>query len=191
MKTNELKQLLARYYDGETSLEDENALKAYFNGDSAPEEFEADRKMFLFFAKESEVSIEDNGFDERILDKISRDKTERKSNIIRYATYAISGIAASLILFFNLNLNHPETPLFDKAILGGEHSPENPEKAYEETKKALILVSANLNKGFENLSRIDEFNNGLGQLQKLSKFEECTKTVLTIQEGLQHVLSQD
>lgn len=43
---NTVKELLARYYRGESTQDDEHALQQFFAGDAVPPELEADRRVF-------------------------------------------------------------------------------------------------------------------------------------------------
>jgi len=67
---------------------------------------------------------------------------------------------------------------------------EDPYKAYIETRKALVMVSENLNKGTrelsylnqfdkaaDNLEQLSRFNTGLMRLNHISKFDEAQNII--------------
>ena len=53
MELNKIKQLLGKYYEGITSVEEDQFLKDYFQNDSVPAELEADRELFSYTASEA------------------------------------------------------------------------------------------------------------------------------------------
>lgn len=75
-------QLLERYWDAETSLEEENILRAFFTQAEVPAGLE---KYRMFFASQKTEVAEKklgNDFDERILAMIENDETPHKARHI-------------------------------------------------------------------------------------------------------------
>lgn len=66
-----IRQLLDRYFQGETSLEEEEILRAFFSQTDVPEELGRYRDLFVYEVSEREQTVLDGDFDERLLSKIN------------------------------------------------------------------------------------------------------------------------
>ena len=62
-----IEQLLERYWAAETSLEEEDILRAFFSQKEIPAELEQYRALFVYEATEKESQMLGDDFDERIL----------------------------------------------------------------------------------------------------------------------------
>ena len=60
-------QLLERYWQAETTVEEENILRAFFSQTSIPEELEQYRCLFLYEATQSKTDTLGSDFDSRML----------------------------------------------------------------------------------------------------------------------------
>ena len=65
-----INQLLERYWQGETSLEEEEILRTFFSQISIPEELEPYRALFVFQTTEANAETLGDDFDERLLNII-------------------------------------------------------------------------------------------------------------------------
>ncbi len=52
MKTNDIEQLIERYFDGETTIAEEKKLHKFFAQKEVPEQFRAEKAMFNHFARQ-------------------------------------------------------------------------------------------------------------------------------------------
>ena len=82
-------------------------------------------------------------------------------NLLRVAASIIILAASYIIIDKNTNLFH--SPYDYQEI-------ENPDIAYKEAKKALLLVSSKLNNGFTDLQNLEKLNAGRKELQNLKSF---------------------
>lgn len=144
MNQEEIRQLLEKYYSGESTLSEDNLLREFFNREDIPADLKAEQAVFRFFSDNKEMPEPSADFEDRILTAI--DETEGKSGKKRLYTI-LSGVAATLILmaasyFFFFN----ERPIKDTY--------SDPEIAYAETMKILYDVSARLNRGTRALDKI-------------------------------------
>ncbi len=99
MNIPEIEILLAKYFEGQTSLEEESVLHRYFSESEVPEHLQADRDLFLGLAAEKTRETIHVDFEKDILGVVEETeiaKTEKRA--IPQSLYWISGIAASLIL---------------------------------------------------------------------------------------------
>lgn len=65
-----INQLLERYWKCETSLEEENILRAFFSQDSIPADLQRYQSLFAYEAKETADDVLGSDFDEKILSMI-------------------------------------------------------------------------------------------------------------------------
>jgi hypothetical protein len=89
--------LLDKYYKGETTLEEEKALKAHFTN---KENDSAEKDIFGYFQNESFVPKD---LEETIFAGLT--EKQHKSKIPRIWLLSISSVAASIIIFFSIYLN--------------------------------------------------------------------------------------
>ncbi len=53
----EVEKLIEKYYEGETSVAEENRLRKYLSGKNVPAKFEAEKAIFGYFANEKKKSV--------------------------------------------------------------------------------------------------------------------------------------
>lgn len=137
MESNNIRQLLEKYFDGETSIEDERILKNYFSSDTVASEFIAYKDLFGFYATEKKHT------------STRRFSIKKEANIRQVLSVAASMVVVVGIGFMLLK-TQPET----NTDLG---SFDDPEIAFIETQKALALIGQNLNKGKESISYLNKY----------------------------------
>lgn len=62
-----INQLLNRYWQGETSLEEEDILRAFFSQENIPAELMAYKPLFAYEAEEPKIDVLGDDFDNKIL----------------------------------------------------------------------------------------------------------------------------
>lgn len=70
-----IQQLVERYYNAETSLNEERILRAFFSQNDIPAELRPHRPVFAHMAREAAAGGLDAGFDTRLLAEIERRRT--------------------------------------------------------------------------------------------------------------------
>ncbi len=140
-----IKNLLDKYWAGESSLEEEATLRNYFQGDDIAPELKSFQPMFQFFTAASETESEQ--------DVLSQMDFE-EDNIIPLASrnspfYIFKRIAAILILAVSSFWAY-QMVTFDNDVQAHQldtFEEAEAEEAYRTTQAALQLISAKLNKG--------------------------------------------
>ena len=138
MEYNEIKNLLEKYFDGSTSVQEENDLKFYFSRNYVHQDFSKYQDVFNYYQSEEKL-VTNQEF-------LLKNKAKNK---IWFS------IAASLLLIASLS-----TLLYNKKIARqneGLGTYQNPEIAFKETQKALRMISQNVNLGVESLAFINEY----------------------------------
>ena len=185
MNFHRIEKLLERYFDGDTSLEDEKILKDFFQGKSIPPHLVSLKDSFDYFSKEKTKEELDESFDQKLLTKINHIELNNKRQIRQKYIYYVSGIAASVLIIISIFTNiDPFSSKFKDTF-------NDPQIAYEETKSALLLVSevfnrglkpadniAKFEEGLEQMSKIKSLRKGMQEFQKVSKFYETQEKVI-------------
>lgn len=168
MELNQIKQLLEKYYEGTTSLEEEQLLKNFFRYGSVPAELEADRELFVYTSVESTTQLMNSQLDKKLSDWIDKQETKKRKIDITSWGYRIAGVAAmiAIIVTCYLTFNHSQ----NKTVVKDTYN--NPEVAYAEAKRALLYVSQQLNKGTAPLGQMSKLNTGLDRLSSVSSLND-------------------
>jgi hypothetical protein len=182
-----IEELLEKYYNGETSLEDERKLQWYFQTYDVPLHLRPDAELFRSNYKRS--TEEDAP---ELTEKLARllDEQDKKSRFlipIRSLRW-ISGVAASIIILISLWIGFGRNTFRNHTKFADTYN--DPNIAYQETMKALLLVSQKLNAGTQELQQLKKYNQSLNKLEpilsfgpsiqnldKLSKFNEATELI--------------
>ncbi len=149
MDSNTIRSILDKYWEGESSLQEEATLREYFSRDDIPAEFESIRPMFQFFKNEQEAFL--NGdFEERLSSKLkAADNVKPRSHSL---TFYIKRAAAVAAIFIGVLFFVSKTTIFqvDDDLAGTTIDMDEKAEAlaaYAEAKAALMLISKKLNKG--------------------------------------------
>lgn len=139
-----IKEILDRYWEGETSLKEEQLLKTYFNSNEVAKELESFRPLFIYYNKQSK--------------KTSTQSFEGLKNkrVVHRLLPTWVAVAASILILFTVGtfcyLNQSASNL--RVLATDETAKEkdtyqDPKEAYQEAKAALLLISKGLNKGMK------------------------------------------
>lgn len=66
---NNLDKIIEKYFDGETSIEEERALKQYFSAESIEQKYEIYRPLFGYFSAEQEKEKEVTSAPQKVVNK--------------------------------------------------------------------------------------------------------------------------
>lgn len=167
MDSKQLEQLLEKYWNCETSLEEEKRLRNYFRG-SVPENLKDTADLFRYFEAQQTQSLEASDFDAVVRKKIRQQRPAGRS-VKMFSNYA--RIAAGVIVVVTATY-------FVRQEVREAYPPEivdtysDPKLALEETKKALMMISKGLNKAQKEAGKIKVFNEAEEKLQKQEKTQE-------------------
>lgn len=157
MDLDRIEGLLAKYWECETSLEEEKELRAFFNQPDVPEKLKAAAPLFEYYEAEAGPRTLDSSFDDRVLDQLTSIPAERKGKV-RKLFYDLARVAAVGLILLTATYFIREQYLEDKDDPYMADTFEDPKQAFEETKKALMMISKNFNKGRKEAKKIGIFN---------------------------------
>jgi hypothetical protein len=163
MKEEILKELLEKYYNGETSLEEELRLKEYFSGIDVLPGYEAEKEIFRLYSVSGYIAAPDDELEARIkiaIDHLQVPMMKRTPVVRRYTVMSIVAGLLILIASYFMLIHHAEP----------KDTFSDPRLAYAETMKVLNEVSYKLNKGTSALEPVRKITraaqSGLGSVSK-------------------------
>ena len=163
MELKEIKQILQKYFDGESSEQEEQLLEEYFHSDIIAQEL---MKYRSFFTGISELSSKrDERLEEEVMDYILENENREKTHY-RWLWQTASGIAAALVIaLIVVNWGNNQSQWKDTY--------SDPEQAYAEATRTLQYVAGHYQKGIANLqpvkkihSACEPLHHGLIKLEK-------------------------
>ncbi|GAA4042449.1 hypothetical protein [Flavobacterium chungnamense] len=149
MALDRIENLIDKYFEGETSIAEENELKVYFSSTDVAQHLKQYQTIFGYFSQAKEQQ-----FTQEI------PLQTKKRNVVLWLSIAASVVVmlgVGTMMYFNN----------DKEEQFVACSPEdNPELALQQTEKALALVSEHLNTGIESVSYINEYEQSKNRIFK-------------------------
>jgi hypothetical protein len=171
MDSKHFEILLEKYWKCETSLEEEKELRDYFQGRDIPQNMNDTAELFRYFEAQQKQLVIEPAFDEEVKRKITSHRPQGK---VVKMMYNYARIAAGLIVVV-------AATYFVRQEVRKSYPPEvadtysDPKLAFEETKKALMMISKGFGKAQREANKIKMFNEAEMKINK--KEEEKPKTV--------------
>lgn len=160
MELHNIEQLLEKYNNAETSLQEEAQLRAYFTSDAVAPHLEHNKPLFQYFVNnQKETFTKDVPL-----------KSKRK-------LYQWISVAAVTVLM--LGIMTPQ-------VFGGPNAQEKEQAlaAYNQIMEALSLVSLGLNEGKQQLNTLsyvsESFQSGREGASRLNEFNKATNKIFKI-----------
>jgi hypothetical protein len=187
----EIRKMLERFYQGETTLEEEKMLQDYFSSTSVPEELIPDKELFRNLGADAEEIQVPLDLNQKII--TSLDKVEKKAvRTRRISLFSLSGLAAGLLALVAVYLFILRDDTISRyAAVEWADTYEDPMDAYEEAKRTLAFVSAKLNNGTSELKQVQkQVGKTAEPIRSLSKLNKGSKE-LSLLGQLQRVREID
>ena len=157
IEENFIEQLLAAFYNGETTPEEEEVLLNFFKNEDFNEKFKTDSELFQTLYDSSRIPLPE-GLSQRLeksIDKHISGSPSLKTMFIRILSAAAVILLCISLFFFTRKQD-------DFQIIADTYS--NPEEAAVAAEQALMLVSSKLNQGLSPLEKVKESVNITNQL---------------------------
>ena len=161
MDFNNLEELLQKYWNCETTLEEEKLLHEYFRGNNIPDQVKETAVLFQYFEAHKKKSLNDVAFDHSVLQKVN---TPKKSKLVKLA-YNSMRIAAGLLVVL-LATWFIRDELRKTAPQEVVDTYDDPKLAFEETKKALLMISRSFGTAEQQAKKINLFNEAQEEIQR-------------------------
>jgi len=142
-----IEQLLEHYWQAETSLEEEEILRTFFNQKDVPAELAQYRALFSYQQQEKAEDALDDDFDSKILSMIGEEEPV-KARLIPISQRLIPLFKAAAIVAIIVTLGNAAQHSFsnneaddDINYANFKDTYQNPTEAYDKVESALQLVS--------------------------------------------------
>lgn len=160
MDFNRIEELLEKYWNGETTLEEEKILRTFFNGGDVPEKWKETASMFQYFEASKGRSLNDVAFDGEILKMVQPKKEGRVARMVYNSMRIAAGLAVVITATWFIH-NEVKTTIPQEVA----DTYDDPKMAFEETKKALLMISKSFGKAEEQARKINMFNQAQEEIQ--------------------------
>ena len=164
MDTRQIKTLLEKYFEGQTTLHEEQVLTDYFTEELPIPELLPFRQQFVLLKALREQECGKPDFEYRLAQMIDSQQEVlphdmKPRYLLRLAVAASIAILIGLSGYLIINnLWHREQDTFKDSSL-----------AYAEAQKTLLYVSQKMNQGIKPLSAVAKINSGTESLKNLNK----------------------
>jgi hypothetical protein len=147
--------LLEKYWQAETSIEEEQALAAYFKGPVVDPDLKPYSDLFAYFEEESQVNPGPD-FESRILQAVTAESSAARVPVRHFQWSLVAAAAAILVIVASLFLFQPAKrsvqPVANTAVATITDTYDNPEQALAAVRHALLIASVHLKEGQKQIS---------------------------------------
>jgi hypothetical protein len=169
MNTKEIEILLEKYFEGKTSIAEENALRRFFQSGNIPKHLQDYEPLFRFFTGEKEI-LADIQLEEKVIRRFRSDKTTGLDGR-RRKLWVLTGIAAAFLILFTVIERagfflspEPEMPQYT-------YSQQEIDQAFQSTALALAYISGKFNQATDPLNTMSKITTAGAFTVELGKFE--------------------
>ena len=162
---NTMDKLKKKYWEGATSASEEEILKRHSEN---KEDEPVEDVFFSYLEHKRKEKINDPAFDADVLRQITQNQGTKRSLFQRINWQ----IAAAIAILFAIGTIYIVRQVGTNNSTGQQNTSlladtfEDPQLAFEETKKALLLISNNLNKSKVYAAEFKKFNESQEKLKK-------------------------
>jgi hypothetical protein len=158
MDFKHIEQLLEKYWECETSLEEEKALRDFFSQPDVPDSLKESAVLFRYLEQQRVHKMNDAAFDTTLKGKLQPAQGKMRSLYLNSLRMA-AGISVVIASFWLVRTQLRETTPQEVA-----DTYDDPKQAFEETKKALQMISKNFGKAEKAASNINLINEATDKL---------------------------
>ena len=185
METSKIAELVHKYFNGESTIEEERALENYFRSGDVAEELKEYTEFFNGISDLSN-SADDSNIEEEVMDFILENENREKTRY-RWLWQTVTGIAASVIIVLGgfLFYQQQQKP-FDDTF-------KDPKEAYAYAQQTLQFVSSKYNKGVSGLAEFNKLQKATQPVKKgVAPINEFYNTIERMEkEGDKKILDKD
>lgn len=166
MTTSEIEIILEKYFDGETSVKEENILRDFFQEENVPDSLKKYQAIFIYYKQTR---------DETIIKEPQTIPLYPLKNRIVYISSLAAGVLLVIGLFFTFLNDYSRNNQLYKTN-------EEAKVALLQAESALLLVSGNLNNGLHHVQKLESLNKAISNMQMISKFSQYQPLIINPDE---------
>ena len=147
MELNKIELLVEKYFQGESSIAEENELRTYFSSLHVAQHLGQYKPLFGYLSLAA---------DQKFAPEIALDSKQDFQNEFKKRKVTWLSIAASVVILMGIGTYGYYNDEFEKGKQNlGTY--DDPELAFRQTQKALALLSNHVNVGIESVKYIEEY----------------------------------
>src|SRR5690606_36671666 len=154
-------ELLKKYWECETSLEEEQQLREHIKGGDVPEQHEEAAALFRYFSTNKKKSMGEEAIS---ISTLRAPKSQDRGKVIQLVDNTMRIAAWIAVLMIAVWFVRKEIRKSDPVAMEDTYS--DPKLAFEETKKALMMISKGFTKAEQETRKINLFNEAKENIQK-------------------------
>ncbi len=153
MDSKQIVELVNKYWNAETSVDEEQQLREYFTHQKVDDSLKEIAALFQYFQNQKNKSLNDLSFDNKVINKLEKPPRSRVMQLVYNSMRIAAGVAVLMVaVWFVRNEIRKTTP---QEIVD---TYDDPQKAFEETKQALLMISKSFGKVQKEAQHINIFN---------------------------------
>jgi hypothetical protein len=164
MDSNRIEELLSKYWNCETSLEEEQQLREYFKGGDIPEQWKETAALFRYFEENKKKTLNDVAFDAAVMQNVQPQKKGKLVKLFYNSMRIAAGIAVLVMAVWFVRKEVRDTTPQEVV-----DTYDDPQLAFEETKKALLMISKSFGTAESQAKKLNMFNEAQEEIQKKDK----------------------
>lgn len=162
MDSKKIEELLNKYWNCETSLEEEQQLRTYFKGNEIPSQLRDAAPLFRYFETSKKKSLDDHSFDQTIVGKVNKSGRGAVIRMVYNSMRIAAGIGVLVLAIWFVRKEVREDTDSTAVI----DTYEDPKMAFEETKKALMMISKSFGQAEKETQKIRIFHQAQKEVQR-------------------------
>ena len=167
-----IEHLIEKYWKCETSLEEENEIKEFFRNKEVSEEWKDTASLFRYYEFQKKQSVDEVDFTKKLNSLTGQEKRGKIVSMVFTGSKIAAGIlvllAATYMVRQEIRKSYP-TEIVDTY--------SDPELAFEETKKALMMISKGFGKAKVEAGKMKVFNEAEQAIQNGPGKEDPSKEI--------------
>ena len=161
MDSNNIEQLLEKYWMCETSLEEEQQLRDFFKGHEVPASMKEATMLFRFFETEKSNSLQEN-FEPAVTKQLRQRQGGKIISMVSLNNIARIAAGIGVVVVATYFIRQEVRKTYPQEL---QDTYTDPQIAFEETKKALMMISQSFGKARHEAGRIKMLNEAEKKIQ--------------------------
>lgn len=174
---NNVETLLQKYFDANTSLEEEALLKDYFLTNNIPTSLKKYRYLFVTFDDQHNESMSDQHFERNLHAKLTRKHHSLVHHLVLWSTATAASLFLTLGTVYYLERQN------NYMIVNGQRI-NDPEKALMIAAAKLHLVTGNFNTGLAQVEKFGRIGKHLSLVSLFQNHDTLSNDSATINETI-------
>ena len=161
MDSKRIEQLLEKYWSCETSLEEEKELRTFFLGGSIPDSLKDTADLFRYFQNEKGKELAPK-FESTVTKKLHSRREGKMISMVSLRNMARIAAGIGVVVVATYFIRNEVRKSYPQEL---QDTYTDPQMAFEETKKALQMISNSFGKAKRQAEKVKMFNEAEKKIQ--------------------------